>query len=83
MHTPEDSFERVVRMAIDTGKLQNLLFDNQHLWTHKMLQRFVGILLNLGPVRRKLADHQLQSKFISYARRIGAKREKKLGIKTG
>ncbi len=83
MHTPEDSFERVVRMAIDTGKLQNLLFDNQHLWTHKMLQRFVGILLTLGPARRKLADQQLQSKFIAYARRIGAKRQKKLGINQG
>ncbi|TET27926.1 MAG: 4Fe-4S dicluster domain-containing protein [Candidatus Heimdallarchaeota archaeon] len=83
MHTPEDAFERVVRMAIDKGKLQNLLFDNQHLWTHKMLQRFVGILLNLGPIRRKMADHQLQSKFVSYTRRLAKKRIKKLGIENG
>ncbi|MBY8994619.1 MAG: 4Fe-4S binding protein, partial [Candidatus Heimdallarchaeota archaeon] len=80
MHTPEDAFERVVRMAIDTGRLQNLLFDNQHLWTHKMLQRFVGILLNLGPIRRKMADHQLQSKFVAYTRRLFLKRTKKLGL---
>ncbi|NPE09736.1 MAG: 4Fe-4S binding protein [Asgard group archaeon] len=80
MHTPKDAFERIVRMAIDTGKLQNLLFDNQHLWTNKMLQRFVGILLNLGPIRRVLADEQLQSKFISYTRRLALKRAKKIGV---
>ncbi|MCK5159483.1 MAG: 4Fe-4S binding protein, partial [Candidatus Heimdallarchaeota archaeon] len=83
MHTPEDGFERIVRMAIDSGRLQNLLFDNQHLWTHKMLQRFVGTLLNLGPIRRKMADHQLQSKFVSYFRRLAKKRIKKMGIEDG
>ncbi len=78
MHTPEDSFERVVRMALDTGKLQNLLFDNQHLWTHKMLQRFVGVILNLGPIRGRMADHQLQSRFIKRARKIAARRKRKI-----
>ncbi|MBN1330339.1 MAG: (Fe-S)-binding protein [Candidatus Heimdallarchaeota archaeon] len=78
MHTPQDSFERVVRMALDTGKLQNLLYDNQHLWTHKMLQRFVGVILNLGPIRRRMANHQLQSKFIKKARKLANKRKKRL-----
>jgi len=78
MHTPKDAFDRSVHMAIDNGKLQNLLFDNQHLWTHKMLQRFVGILLSLDPIRATLADIQLQSKFISFARRIQRFRKTKL-----
>ncbi|NHK32612.1 MAG: 4Fe-4S dicluster domain-containing protein [Asgard group archaeon] len=77
-HTPKDGFERVVRMAIDVGKLQNLIFDNQHLWTHKMLQRFVGILLSLGPIKRKMADDQLQSKFIAFARKLKDKRRAKV-----
>ncbi|MHA1220700.1 MAG: DUF362 domain-containing protein [Candidatus Heimdallarchaeota archaeon] len=80
MHTPKDAFERSVHMAIDKGKVQNLLFDNQHLWTHKLLQRFVGVLLNLGPIRRKSADLQLQSKFIRFARKLAIKREAKLDV---
>jgi Pyruvate/2-oxoacid:ferredoxin oxidoreductase delta subunit len=77
-HTPKDGFERIVRMAIDVGKLQNLVFDNQHLWTHKMLQRFLGILLSLGPIRRRMADDQLKSRFLSFARKLKNKRESKI-----
>ncbi|NHJ49327.1 MAG: 4Fe-4S dicluster domain-containing protein [Asgard group archaeon] len=77
-HTPVDGFERIVRMAIDVGKLQNLVFDNQYLWTHKMLQRFLGILLSLGPIRKKMADEQLKSKFLVFARKLKDKREKKV-----
>ncbi len=78
MHTPKDAFDRGVHMAIDNGKLQNLLFDNQHLWTHKMLQRFIGVLLNLDPIKANLADKQLQSKFITFARRMQRFRKTKL-----
>ena len=69
LHTPKDSFERVIRMAIDKGKLQNLIFDNYHLWTHRLLKRFLGVILHLGPVRRKLADDQMKSKFVAFARK--------------
>ncbi len=78
MYTPKDAFNRGVHMAIDQGKLQNLLFDNQHLWTHKMLQKFVGILLTLDPIKAALADRQLQSKFITFARRMQRFRKTKL-----
>ena len=78
MHTPKDAFNRSVHMAIDNGKLQNLLFDNQHLWTHKMLQRFIGILLSLDPIKAAMADIQLQSKFIKVARRMQRFRKTKL-----
>lgn len=78
--TPMDSFERGVRMAIDTGKLQNLLFDNQHLWSHKMLQRFIGTLLNLGPIRRKMADEQIKSRFMKLARKMQKSRIKKIDL---
>jgi Pyruvate/2-oxoacid:ferredoxin oxidoreductase delta subunit len=76
-YTPKDGFERIVRMAIDVGKLQNLIFDNQHLWTHKMLQRFLRILLSLGPIRRKMADEQLKSRFLTFARKLKDKRSVK------
>jgi ferredoxin len=62
--TPKDSFERIVITAINKGKLQNLIFDNRDLWTHKMLRRLIQIILSLKPAKRILATNQLQSKFI-------------------
>ncbi|MBW2990950.1 4Fe-4S dicluster domain-containing protein [Candidatus Woesearchaeota archaeon] len=61
---PKDSFERFVMSAINTDKLQNLVFDNYHLWTNDMLRRFLGVILKLSPVKRSLATQQLQSRFI-------------------
>ncbi|MFA6073189.1 MAG: 4Fe-4S binding protein [Candidatus Woesearchaeota archaeon] len=63
--TPKDSFERVVITAINTGKLQNLIFDNRDLWTHKMLRQLLKTILSLKPAKRILATNQLQSKFIN------------------
>jgi len=62
--TPKDSFERIVITAINNGKLQNLIFDNRDIWTHKMLRRLIQIILSLKPAKRILATNQLQSKFI-------------------
>lgn len=61
---PQDSFERQVINAIEAGKLQNYIFDNQSLWTHNALRRLVGAVTALPPVRRALASRQLQSRFV-------------------
>ncbi|MFC2134399.1 NADH-quinone oxidoreductase subunit I [Bacteroidota bacterium] len=61
---PKDSFERFVMTAINEGKLQNLIFDNYDSWTNDIMKRFLEIILNLSPVKRKLASQQLQSRFI-------------------
>ncbi len=63
-YVPVDTFERVVVNAIDTGKLQNYLFDNTALWTHNALRRLLGVLLALPPVKRAMANRQLQSRFV-------------------
>ena len=65
--TPKDGFERMIRSAINTGKLGNLIFDNYHLWTHRMLGRMVNILLNLNPVHKRMMKEQVQSRFLRYA----------------
>jgi len=61
---PKDGFERFVLTAINQGKLQNLIFDNYNLWSTQIMRRFLKFILNLEPVKRKLATQQLQSKFI-------------------
>jgi len=63
--TPKDSFERIVITAINNGKLQNLIFDNRDLWTHKMLRRLIQVIFSLKPAKRALATKQLRSKFIN------------------
>jgi len=61
---PKDGFERAVLTAINKGKLQNLIFDNYSLWSNNIMRQFLGIILNLKPIKKKLATQQLQSKFI-------------------
>jgi len=62
--TPKDGFERIILTAINQGKLQNLIFDNYSLWSNEIMRKFLGIILKLKPIKRKLATQQLQSKFI-------------------
>lgn len=63
--TPVDTFERVVLEAIDSGTLQNLLFDNYHLWHFGVLRKIFAIIFKLPPVKWLLASRQLQSKFLN------------------
>jgi ferredoxin len=62
--TPKDGIHRVVLMALERGKLQNLLFDNQVLWNHRAMAGFLGALLKLTPVKRLLANEQIKSRYL-------------------
>lgn len=61
---PKDTFERVISVAIDTGTLQNYIFDNYNLITHKFLRSLLGAIFALPPTKQLLANKQLRSKFI-------------------
>ncbi len=41
-------------MALERGKLQDLVFDNRLLWSHRALAAFFGAILKLPPVKRLL-----------------------------
>ncbi len=71
-YVPRDSFERMVVSAISEGKLQNLIFDNQKLWTHAMLRNLLSIILKLPPAKQVLANQQLRSKFLNAAAKVYA-----------
>ncbi len=62
--TPVDSTHRVVRMAIERGKLQELIFDNQALRSHRAMAAILGAILRLPPVKRALASRQLRSRYV-------------------
>ena len=62
--TPVDSVHRIVWMAVERGKLQNLIFDNQVLASHRAMAAVLGAILKLPPVKRTLANHQIQSRYV-------------------
>jgi Pyruvate/2-oxoacid:ferredoxin oxidoreductase delta subunit len=62
--TPYNTTHRVVMMAIERGKLQNLIFDNQVLWSHQALATLLGVVLRLPPVKRVLATEQVKSRYL-------------------
>lgn len=65
VHTPEATLEKVLLMALERGKLQNLLFADSTNVAHTTLRRFTKVLLGLPPAKLLLAKKQLKSRFVT------------------
>ncbi len=63
--TPVNSVHRTVLMAIERGTLQELIFDNQVLRSHRALAAVLGSILRLPAVSRGLAKSQLGSHYLA------------------
>jgi ferredoxin len=62
--TPVNSVHRVVMMAIERGKLHNLIFDNQVLLSHRALAAVLGAVLKLPPAKQVIASQQFKSRYL-------------------
>ncbi len=62
--TPLDGTHKAVVMAIERGKLQNLIFDNQVLLSHRALAGVLGVILRLPPMKQILASQQVKSHYL-------------------
>jgi ferredoxin len=62
--TPLNGTHRAVVMAIERGKLQNLIFDNQVLWSHRAIAAVLGVILKLPPLKQILANKQVKSRYM-------------------
>jgi ferredoxin len=62
--TPLDGAHRAVLMAIERGKLQDLIFDNQLLLSHRAMAALLGVVLRLPPAQRLLASEQVRSRYL-------------------
>jgi len=62
--TPMNGVHKVVVMAIERGKLQNLIFDNHVLWNHRALASVLGVILKLPPFKQILASKQVKSRYL-------------------
>jgi len=62
--TPETAFDRVVSMAVERGKLTNILFENPEKLSHRALGRIIGILEKSSPFKAAMAIQPLKSVFL-------------------
>ena len=62
--TPVDSTHRVVLMAIERGRLHDLVFDNQAHLSHRAMAAILGVILRLPPAKQALASRQLRSRYL-------------------
>jgi Pyruvate/2-oxoacid:ferredoxin oxidoreductase delta subunit len=81
--TPVNTAHRAVLMAIERGKLQNLIFDNQALASHRAMAAILGVILELPPAKRIMASSQMKSRYLerllstkSFIRKDGAAESK-------
>ncbi|WP_029917088.1 4Fe-4S dicluster domain-containing protein [Pelobacter seleniigenes] len=70
--TPLNGVHRAVVMAVERDKLQNLIFDNQALLSHRALAAVLGAILRLPPVKRVMASKQMKSRYLEkLVQRVG------------
>lgn len=62
--TPLNAAHRVVVMAIERGKLQDLIFDNRALASHRAMAAILGNIFRLPPVKRTMASRQMKSRYL-------------------
>jgi formate hydrogenlyase subunit 6/NADH:ubiquinone oxidoreductase subunit I len=62
--TPLNAVHMTVAMAIERGKLQNLIFDNQALFSHRAMAAILGAILRLPPLKQALASSQMKSRYL-------------------
>lgn len=65
--TPETTFDRIVAMAIERGKLGDLLMDNTEGWGSQALARIVQVLEKTPAPQALLAIAPLKSVFLTVA----------------
>jgi len=62
--TPLNSTHRFVVMAIERGNLQDLIFDNKALFSHRMMGAILGVILRLPPIKQAMASQQVKSRYL-------------------
>ncbi|MCJ7656706.1 MAG: 4Fe-4S dicluster domain-containing protein, partial [Candidatus Atribacteria bacterium] len=62
--TPVNSVHRIILMAIEKGKLQELIFDNQAFASHRAMAAVLSVILKLPPIKQMMASKQMKSIYL-------------------
>ncbi len=65
IYTPESSFDKYAAMAIERGKLADLIFSDYDSLSHRTLGRLLSVLEKTSPVKALLAIEPLKSTFLN------------------
>lgn len=76
---PETTFDRIVAMAIERGKLSDLLFDDPTSWSHQALGRVASMVERSPAFKAAMAVKPLRSVFLS---RLASGAKKGVKLKT-
>jgi len=74
---PETVFDQRVMMAIERGKLADLIFDDPGKFSHRALARILGAIEKSEPIKAKMAAQSLNSSFV---KGIVKEAKKKAGV---
>lgn len=62
--TPANSAHKSVLLAIEKGLLQELIFDNKALLSHRAMAAILSNILKLPPVKKAMASEQMRSVYL-------------------
>jgi ferredoxin len=62
--TPVDTLHRTVLMAIERGRLQDCIFDDRALFSHRAMAAVLGVILRLPPLKQAMATEQMRSRYL-------------------
>lgn len=62
--TPVNLNQKLILQAIETNKLQHLVFRDEEKISHRLLASILGVILKLPPAKQLLASKQLRSKYL-------------------
>ncbi|NQT61470.1 MAG: 4Fe-4S dicluster domain-containing protein [Candidatus Marinimicrobia bacterium] len=65
IYTPESSFDKYAAMAIERGKLSDLIFYDYDGFSHRTLGRVLSVLEKTSPVKALMAIEPLKSTFLN------------------
>lgn len=68
---PETTFERIILQSLERGTVQNQLFDDPSLITHRFMRAFLGAFFKLPTVKKALMSDFLRSSFLKSVK-VGA-----------
>jgi ferredoxin len=61
---PLNTTHRAVMMAIERGKLAEILFDEQAISNHRVMAAILSVIISLSPVEKVLASKQFKSRYL-------------------
>lgn len=64
VYTPVNMNQKLILQAIETNKLQHLIFRDHEKINHRFLASVLGVILRLPPAKQLLASKQLRSRYL-------------------